>query len=193
MSTKKDFLSVEELKSWLIKNQIPIQEWGLGHAKTILQLYHEINKGECKLLNDPPKRILPVVQVIIQRDHLVLVELEQELSDLRKRKRCLPPSEKMKPDETWLSAAIRCLDEELSLQPNQFTILSKNCEPIIHERLSQSYPGLPSQYHVYSVHVRANDLPEIEFWTDEKADPGNKTAVRRHLWGWIAYNKIIPL
>ncbi len=124
---------------------------------------------------------------------MVLVEIKQELSDRRIRKRCLPPSEKMKPSESWQAAAIRCLDEELSLKPNQFTILSENCEPIIHERLSQSYPGLPSQYHVYSVNVQTNTLPDIEFWTDEKADPGNGAAIRRHLWGWIAYNKIIPL
>ncbi len=193
MSSKTDYLSIEILTSWLIKNHIPIQNWGFGHAKTISDLFQEINEGECVLINDPPKRILPVVQVIIRRNHLVLVELEQELNDSRKRKRCLPPSEKMKPEESWLEAAIRCLNEELSLAPHQFTVLSENCEPVIYERLSQSYPGLPSQYHIYSVNVQADTLSATEFWTDEKADPEKKAAIRRHLWGWIAYNKLIPL
>lgn len=193
MPSKTDFLSIEALKSWLTDNHIPIHKWGLGDAKTILQLFHEIKKGECELRDNPPKRILPVVQVIIRRDNLVLVELEQELNDARKRKRCLPPSEKMKPGESWFTAATRCLDEELALSPDQYTILSTTCEPIITERPSQSYPGLKSQYHVYTVEVNAHSLPDKNFWTNEKEDLDCDTTVRRHHWGWIAYNKSHPL
>ncbi len=182
--------SLEYLKSWLFENQIPIHAWGSDNAKSISQLFGELTKGECTLHTNPPLRILPVVQVIIRRDERLLVELEQELADFRKRKRCLPPSEKMKPGETWSCAAVRCLDEELSLKPHQFSIRSETCQPVIHERLSQSYPGLPSQYHVYTVEVSENVLPDANFWTDEKHSPGQKNAVRRHLWGWIAYNTV---
>lgn len=193
MSTRVTIQSLSALTAWLKENQIPTHEWGIGNAKTVSHLFQEIRKGECLLSNAPPKRILPVVQVIIRLGDQILVELEQELSDHRIRKRCLPPSEKMKPDETWYSASIRCLSEELSLGEDQFEVLSKNCEPIIHERMSQSYPGLPSQYHIYKVSVSTSHLPTTEFWTDETSDPGQKQAIRRHLWGWIAYNKIHPL
>ncbi len=44
----------------------PHPRMGHGNSKTIMQLFQEISKGECLLINDPPKRILPVVQVIIR-------------------------------------------------------------------------------------------------------------------------------
>jgi len=66
----------------------------------------------------------------------------------------------------------------------QFMILSKDCSPQLYEKPSQSYPGLISQYHLYRVFVRADHLPQDQFWTMEKSHPGQKQAVKRHLWGW---------
>lgn len=179
------FSSLEELQNWLSNNNVPIEQWGKGYAKTINQLFLELQRRECIIKTNPPMRILTVVQIIIKHDDLILVELSQEMQDQRRRKRSLPPSEKMKPGEGWHQAAVRCLDEELSIQENQFTILSKDCKPDIYEKQSQSYPGLLSQYHLYRVHVAADHLPKNEFWTVEKIQSGQKQAVRRHLWGWV--------
>ena len=97
-----------------------------------------------------------------------MIETAQELSDQRIRERNLPPSEKMKPDESWRFTTIRCVEEELGIKPDQIEFVTQSCTPIIRQRISQSYPGLSSQYQIYKVDVLINSLPDHDFWTEEK-------------------------
>ena len=76
----------DALIDWLQRHQIPIDEWGQGDAKTVAALWQEIKNGETMLQDEPPLRILQVAQLLIQRDGLVLHEVEQILHDGRRRR-----------------------------------------------------------------------------------------------------------
>jgi hypothetical protein len=177
--------SLADLNKCLIINNINLSLWGTGNAKSIMHLYEELINGECRLNEKPFIRVLPIVQVLIFQNGKLLVETEQELFDNRIRKRNLPPSEKMKPEEDWITATIRCIEEELSISQERIKFVTETCLPVIRQRNSQSYPGLLSQYHIYRVEVLIDSLPHDNFWTDEKKGSGKDNAIRRHKWGWM--------
>lgn len=193
MKTPPKILEIDnesDLEKWLIEHGIDLSQWGCDHAKSVQNLLKEIQEGDCIIQYKPPLRIIHVVQALIFKDKYILTELGQELSDNRKRKRNLPPSEKMKPDENCLFAAIRCLDEELQITDDRITFLSKKCKPVIRYRYSKSYPGLKSKYYIYRVHVQVNGLPEKNFWSEEKNSGDHQQSVRRHFWGWTQMKNI---
>jgi len=172
------------LTGWLAANGVPLADWGRGGAKTVADLWAEVACGETTLRDQPLRRAVNVVQVVIRRGERMLTEIEQEMADGRRRTRGWPPSEKLKGDETALSAARRCLAEELGIFA-PLEILCEDASPYQHTLDSPSYPGLPTTYRVHTVAVAAADLPtalpDADFWLDNTApaDP-----VRRHLWGW---------
>jgi hypothetical protein len=92
--------SLDDLTLWLAARGISTQGWGAGLAKSAADLWQEIEAGESRLEDDPPRRVVEVVQVWV-RDTAgrVLIEREQELADGRLRARNRPPSEKLKPGE----------------------------------------------------------------------------------------------
>lgn len=185
-SMKVEINQLGDLEKWLQLNHLPLHEWNRNEAKSVTQLYEEIHKGECWLQPEPPLRVVSVVQVLVFQNNLLLVEIEQELSDQRSRKRCMPPSEKMKPGENWRTAARRCLVEELEVSQDQINLVSKTCKPIIRERFSLSYPGLKSQYHIYQVEAEVSDLPEKSFSTKENTETLTDQAINKHYWDWIS-------
>ncbi len=182
--------SLQDLVTWLSKNQIDYQNWGTLQSKTIDNLYEELIKGECRLLDDPPKRVLSVVQLLIQQGGKVLVEVEQILCDDRIRMRSSPPSEKMKIREDWRQGALRCLEEELQINRDRVRILTGECHAQIKERKSVSYPGLLSTYYIYPVAVETPSLPEGDFFTYEKSDPEADHLVSKHKWGWVPFESL---
>mgnify|MGYP000924067211 CR=1 FL=1 len=178
-----DFKSAEELKIWL-KNFVSLADWSRGGAKSVEQLFDEIRNGDCSIQTEPPLRIVRVVQVLVQRDNLFLLEKEQLLADNRTRLRNLPPSEKMKPGEECQAAAVRCLEEELGINEDQVEMIGLSSGPKIIVRSSTSYPGLNSKYFIFPVVVKVNHLPEQDFWTDEQSSGGDHEVIHRHRWGW---------
>ncbi len=172
------------LTDWLAANGLPLNDWGRGGAKSVADLWAEVACGETTLGDNPPRRAVNVVQVLIHQGERTLTEIEQAMADGRRRARGWPPSEKLKGGEEALAAARRCLAEELGI----ITSLDTLCEetlPYEHTLDSPSYPGLPTTYRVHTVALAADDLPaalpEADFWLDNAA-PGDP--VRRHLWGW---------
>ena len=184
MSEKIEIHTIAELKECLQANDVDLSDWGKGNAKNLEQLFEEIISGECWLMANPLLRILPIVQVLIVANGKILIETAQELSDQRIRERNLPPSEKMKPDESWRFTTIRCVEEELGIKPDQIEFVTQSCTPIIRQRDSQSYPGLSSQYQIYKVDVLINSLPDHDFWTEEKKGYHRDNAILRHHWSW---------
>jgi len=182
--------SLADLERWLIKNQINYKYWGVGQSKTVENLFEEITKGESGLQNNPPVRVLSVVQVIIRQGNKVLVEKEQFLSDGRTRARSLPPSEKMHAGEGWRLGAIRCLEEELQINSVYTKILTEMCVARIKEGESVSYPGLRSSYHIFQVEALIPNLPDRDFFTNEKLDPQADHLVSKHKWGWVPFESL---
>jgi len=182
---KKNVLlqSLEQLKDWLVSRGIDLSRWGCGQAKTVESLWDELVNGEMLIQDNPTLRIGHVVQIIIRRDQKILIESEQVFDDKRIRTRNYPPSEKMRKDETYREAAIRCLQEELGLDPEDIEIIDSTYRQTQKELESPSYPGLQTRYLFHIVEARVNGLPDTDFWTDESAQ-NQKDPIRRHHWTW---------
>jgi hypothetical protein len=178
-----DFANELMLESWLHSRGIDMESWGSAGAKTVTDLWREYRHGDVAFEDDPPTRLVTVLQLFIRRGDTLLYELAQEFSDGRTRRRQLPPSEKIVAGESLPTATERCLREELGLEPDQYAI--RDVEHKVYERLvdSPSYPGLFTRYTVYTVEVMADNLPESDFWRDNEAAAAGDP-VRRHLWGW---------
>lgn len=179
------FANAAALAAWLRAAGVPLETWGQGGAKTAADLWREVAAGETTLRDDPPRREVRVAQVFIRRGGRVLMEIEQEMTDGRRRVRDWPPSEKFKLGEDARTAAQRCLCEELGLDVRPVA-LCEDGRPYIRKTDSPSYPGLLTVYRVYTIALDAAvlptaGLPDNDFWRDNSAanDP-----IRRHLWGW---------
>lgn len=179
MASRK-FQNIVELREWLEGAGIDLSIWGRGRAKGIVDLWSEYERGESSFHDDPPYREVEVVQIAIRRGNALLIEVEQELADGRRRARLRPPSEKLKQGEEPRAAVMRCLDEELGLTKSEVSVTgtSQRAEQLID---SPSYPGLPTRYLFHIFEAEAAGLPDEDFFRDNTAfdDP-----VRRHHWGW---------
>lgn len=179
-----NFATIPELKSWLTAHRIDITRWAAGGAKSVENLWSEIIAGETELQDDPPLRLVRLVKVIIRQEDKILVEVNQEFGENQQRYRGLPPAEKIKPYETPSEAALRCLQEELQVEPDQVQ-LGAVSEARARISDSQSYPGLPTRYLTYEVEAQVTGLPNGDFWTTE-AEHADGDPVRNHHWQWMS-------
>lgn len=178
-----EFGSLPDLVGWLATNGIDTTTWGKSESKQAIDLWHEYEAGETSFENDPPTRLVEVVQILIRRHGLALLELEQEFRDGRRRSRWVPPSEKRKRDEAPRAAAKRCFQEELALDPSM-VVLSEHYRTVEEMAPSPSYPGLLTLYRFRIFEGRTENLPTSDFFVVNTAadDP-----ISRQLWGWRVY------
>jgi ADP-ribose pyrophosphatase YjhB (NUDIX family) len=155
----------------------------VGGAKTVENLWAELVEGESQLLDDPLQRQVRIVNVMIRDRQRLLVEGKQEFGANQFRYRGQPPAEKLKPGESPVEAAIRCLQEEMEVTPNRVQVLAWTKEPEQILLDSPSYPGLTTSYMRYEVEARVEGLPRRPFITTETArDDGDP--VKNHQWLW---------
>lgn len=169
-----------DLEAWLISKGIFTNSWRRYNGKSLTDLWTEYNIGETIFQDDPPMRLIEVAEIIIRRGNTILIELEQEFADGRRRARLVLPSEKLKSGEAPRHAALRCLREELGLGGTDVTLRE---EPNLMEGVadSPSYPGLQTHYRFYTFEATTDALPDEDFYRDNAAsgDP-----IRCHRWGW---------
>ncbi len=180
---QENIQSLAQLKDWLSSRGIDISQWGRGKAKRLECLWSEIANEEVSIQDQPTIRIVPVVQVIIRRGQKILIEAKQEFNDKRIRSRNRPPSEKIRQGESYIEAAIRCLQEELDLERQNIKVIPSTYHQTQQERDALSYPGLYTRYIFHIVEARVSGLPDTDFWTNESAQNKNDP-VRRHHWVW---------
>ncbi|RMG95269.1 MAG: NUDIX hydrolase [Chloroflexi bacterium] len=177
------FRNMSQLNDWLLAKGVDTSSWGKNGSKTVTHLWQEYTRGEVSFQDSPPLRRVNVVQLNIRRDNQVLIEAAQEFCDGRLRHRNQPPSEKMKPGESYIDAALRCCQEELGVSPERVQIIPDTHKIIDVETESISYPGLKTQYTFHIVDATIKNLPESAFWKEnevkDKGDP-----IRRHYWVW---------
>lgn len=179
----KWFESQEALRRWLLAQGIDLDRWGRGPAKTVADLWAEIRQGESEMVEHPPRRRLQVVRVIVRRGEEVLIEAHQDFRGGRQRSRGRPPSEKMKPGESYEEAALRCVAEELGVGHDRVQLLPETYRRKVREEESGSYPGLRTRYTFHVVQANVEGLPPHDFSTAEGArGPGEP--VDRHYWVW---------
>lgn len=182
------FKNQRQMIDWLAVNKIEYSKWGQGQSKSLENLWHEYVSGESCFEDDPPKRIVAVVRIIISRGEKILVEAEQEFMDGRRRVRNRPPSDKIKPGEDVHEAALRCLDEELGLIPKQITIEHGLYKKKVTTVDSPSYPGLLCRYTVHLLKAAVTGLPDEPFWHENTA-AAEGDPIKRHLWQWVEREK----
>ncbi|MBP6016460.1 MAG: NUDIX domain-containing protein [Candidatus Promineofilum sp.] len=177
---RSEFQTPAELAAWLAAKGIDTSGWGVVASKGLADLWSEYTSGEATFQDEPPLRLIEVAETIIRRGDTVLIELEQEFDDGRRRARLVPPSEKMKPGEDPRVTALRCLREELGLAEGD-VVMGESYVTSEGIADAPSYPGLSTRYIFHTFEATADGLPDEDFYLENTAtgDP-----VRRHLWGW---------
>ena len=83
MTGSLTFDDPDALAAWLTAGGVPLADWGRGEAKTVGDLWAEVACGETTLGDNPPRRTVSVVQVLIRRGErvaqLVIARHEQAL------------------------------------------------------------------------------------------------------------------
>jgi hypothetical protein len=176
--------SLRTLRAWLAEHGIETDTWRQGEAKGVKNLWHELVVGESRLVDDPARRLVDIVQVIVHRERLKLVEVEQEFGDGRRRTRNLPPSDKIHPDEDYATAAVRCLREEVGIDEKDVTLVEGTYSRKQRMVDSRSYPGLPTRYTFHTVQALVKGLPDNDFWQENAAFDGQSDPIKRHRWAW---------
>ncbi len=174
----------KELHKILVSAGIDVDRWGQGSAKSLKDLWNEICEGVTTIQKNPVMRIVSVTEIKIKHGSDVLIEVEQEFKDRRRRQRNILPSEKIRRGESPFETAIRFISEEFSLDPHNAHIISIPVKgrQIISE--SPSFPSLITQYTIYTVEAEVEDLPDEDFWTEEKNSEQRGDPVRKHRWIW---------
>ena len=181
----KNFQAFNELLTWLDEKKIVTSSWGRGDTKRVDDLWRELCSGEIKLQDDPPLRLVNVVEIITYQDRQYLIEAIQEFGNGKQRRRNQPPSEKIKAGENYLEAAVRCLYEELNLPAENIFFLPNLYRSKQQVRDSLSYPGLQTRYTIHTVSVNVTGLPQEDFWCDNLSY-GYNDPIKRHFWQWEA-------
>ncbi len=180
--------TIDDLNTTLKSNGIDISEWGMGTTKSVQNLFAEIVAGEVYLQTKPLLRVIQVVQIIIRRGNSILIEAKQEFGSGQQRFRNIPPSEKMKTKESYIDTAIRCLQEELGLAPQNIEFIRPTYQQKKTIRNSPSYLGLNTRYTFHTVEARVmKDLPDSDFWT-MNATYALGDPIRSHHWVWQPQN-----
>jgi hypothetical protein len=177
---RREFQTMDEVADWLTEVGIDATRWGRGESKGLADLWLEYKSGEATFRDDPPTRLIEVAEIIIRRGDAILIEVEQEFIDGRRRARLVPPSEKLKLGEDPRAAALRCLREELGLTAEQM-VMGEEMDRTEAVADSPSYPGLSTRYLFHTFEATADSLPNEDFYRENTApdDP-----IRRHRWGW---------
>ena len=173
-------INFDQLMNVLIEAGVPVEEYGINAAKTVLHLLSEINEGEARVTINAKGELLRELNVLwvdilcelSTGDVYVLEEDRQEFNDGRIKRRNLDSSigEKLKPGEDPKRAVARALHEELGIEDS--------IEALHHigydERtfIPDAFPGLESTYRMHKfVSVISEDafVPEgyIEVQTDK--------------------------
>lgn len=154
------FLTKTKLEKFLLRNKLPINEWGKGSAKTIDHLFKEIIKGESKIeiIDNELVRHVKALSITVLYKNLILKEDYQKFKDGRVRRRKMDASvaEKLdKNDKDLVGAVIRGIKEELDITINNSQISENGKNRQIMD--SMSYPGLHSIVDLFKYTVILND------------------------------------
>lgn len=188
------FASADQLETWLAQHAIDVSAYGKGQAKTVAQLWQEVEEGECffTIPGSNVTRCVDVALVYIKNsNNKVLQEEYQIMPNGVKRARDVPLAEKIKDGETWQAAVVRAVKEELGsvlpLNP-QVTIDESSHTKLEDVAVSRSYPGLQSKYTVHKVQVQVAGLPSADRFvtTEEKPD-----GVMENHWLWTSEMTVV--
>lgn len=157
--------NLRQLEAMLNSAGVSVAAWGTGEAKDLAALWREMEDGETRLIEEAGRVVRCIRAVNIYVLYLApddklyeLKEIRQVFSDGRERERKLncSISEKGKPTEDAEVTARRALKEELGINA---AIRLRLLGSEQHERISHSYPGLPTRAEIitFCVHFSGRE------------------------------------
>lgn len=195
-----DIESVENLQEILSTNGINTSLYGQGTAKSIQQLFNEIELGETilNIHNDKLTRKLYVMNICLIDGDKVLIEWQQKFHSTPDREefirsRYLSVAEKFYPNEKIEEVIIRSLKEELNINFDGLGILNINSSTEVMN--SNSYPELESHYHYTSVIIDTQqtssiNIPHEKYYIfTEYFDNGNERLTTT--WKWTTKEELL--
>jgi len=160
----KNIDTLEDLKSYLKKFDIPLEKYGTGTFKTINHLLNEIKEGETKLIEKGGylhRYIEYIGARVIYKDnngdYWRLYETKQVFKDGRKRVRKNMPysmAEKFKSGEDTKMGIIRGMEEELGMKITKDQFVFYNNRFV---REDGDYPGIKSFHKGHEFLVIINE------------------------------------
>lgn len=195
-----------QLEECLKNHDVPIELFGKGKAKTLLELWEEYLTNKLVFQRNESGKLQRRVKVLKVRvvsecpalGDRTLVEIGQQLPGRHREDFDPPklPAKIMYAQESIKSGITRCVKEELKVDEMFIKVaLSLNLKDVKNweeSLISKGYPGLLTVYDLSEVWVRvkapekvdfALGLPKMEDFTtyDEK---GNSLRGITHYWGW---------
>ncbi|KAL0052048.1 hypothetical protein WJX82_007118 [Trebouxia sp. C0006] len=150
----KSFVDADALSTWLVDHDVDLTGYGRGQAKSVQQLWREVEDGETvfSVSGKAVTRCIDAMLVyVINSSNKVLQEEFQVMPNGTKRARDVPVAEKMKAGEAWKDAAIRAVNEELGsvlpVAPQVFIDESSYTVTVDHS-CPRSYPNLKCKVHL---------------------------------------------
>lgn len=153
---------------------IDTSRWGHEGSSSVGKLAEEIYDGESQLQIGSwgVRRVVQTVKFLIfNKRGFKLWESHQTLSNGQRKERNHEPGGKIRGEEGRAKAAIRELQEEFGLSPDQYELgeslgMETKTEP------SKTFPGLPCIYEVHTLTIKPNDgaLPEGDFSRTDEED-----------------------
>ena len=169
------------LRAYLERIGADLDAWCYPDHQTVEDLWIEVQRGESRLSDKPPRREVRVARISVVRGNEILIEEALEEPGRRRQKRGRIPSEKLMFDEDPAEGAARGLCEELGCSSAAIEIVEVTVGRTETRESSPTYPGLRTDYHFIEVSARVAGLPTGSFSTEEQLDGGRTV---RHDWSW---------
>lgn len=163
-------LDPAHFKAFLHRWGVPIEEYGIGNAKHVSDLWAEVALGESKLEKEksPGGQVILVRKVnvavvelhafVIDKDMFLILKDMKTQSGSNRRGLNRRITKKMFADEPDDSAVYRCLTQNLGLKEKvcrEFELESK--QTIEEEKVSDGFPGIRTRYSLVVFRMRIRD------------------------------------
>lgn len=189
-------LDLDIFRKMLEEHNINPSLFGVGKAKTLPQLAHEVHSGACRMMLDATehKKLVRVVDVVVFKmtsgtagggQARLLIETEERFADGRKRETNRLPGTKKEPHENARQTAERILQEMLNMSVDSIEFDLNAIVRYEEEIESPSYPGVRTVYRkeIVEAVVAAKDpavlakagLPAFTAWSATDKEGNTKT------------------
>lgn len=165
-------LSEDDLRDYLIKNNVDISKLAGNPNKALKDLSRETLKGECSLTQSASGQTVRVVDLVILKiedpaDKSVLVQTKQTGSDNQVTSVARLPEAKRRKDENHFNTVRRILKRQLRIDENQVSINPKNIGYFLDEVSGLDgggYKGIPTVYR--------NRIISLQYVKEDKGSGG---------------------
>jgi hypothetical protein len=147
--------NLETFETMLKEHKIDISKFGVGKAKTVDQMGHEVESGAARLMLDAAEhkklvRVCDLVVLVLRSpndpEKRVIIETDEKYPDGRQRETGRLPGTKKEPYENTRQTAERILKAMMKIDPKSVSLDLLKIVRVEEEIESPSFPGVTSVY-----------------------------------------------